>query len=117
MKRITGLDPAGPVYDKLTSAERLDQNDADLVDVLNTNSVFGIVQSLGHKNFYPNGGNRQPGCLLRDLSPIVNFVGCSHKRAVSFFIESINSSCKFTSYLCSDYGKLRNLKKFTNYLN
>lgn len=36
--RITGLDPAGPSFDQLTNSQRLDRTDAQLVDVIHTNS-------------------------------------------------------------------------------
>lgn len=36
--RITGLDPAGPSFDLMPRSHRLDQTDAQLVDVIHTNS-------------------------------------------------------------------------------
>lgn len=36
--RITGLDPAGPSFDQFSSQQRLDRDDARLVEVLHTNS-------------------------------------------------------------------------------
>nr|XP_042906578.1 pancreatic lipase-related protein 2 isoform X1 [Parasteatoda tepidariorum]XP_042906579.1 pancreatic lipase-related protein 2 isoform X2 [Parasteatoda tepidariorum] len=69
--RITGLDPAGPDFNELTACQRLDRSDADFVDVIHTNwagkfwgsvSGFGLEQQVGHFDFYPNGGEDQPGC-------------------------------------------------------
>lgn len=113
LKRITGLDPAGPVFKDAATSGRLDKSDADFVDVINTNGVFGIYQSLGHKNFYPNGSPLQPGCLFKNAlweikttdEKVVNLAGCSHIRARTYFIESINSSCKFNAFACANYDK------------
>lgn len=34
---------------------------------------------------------------------IASSVGCSHSRAIHFFIESINTPCKFTAFHCKSY--------------
>ena len=53
---------------------------------------------MGHVDFYPAGGARQPGCL--DIGPLSIGPGltslwpeftCSHIRAVQFFKESIHA--------------------------
>ena len=37
--------------------------DADFVDVIHTDlKGLGIDQPIGHLDFYPNGGDVQPGC-------------------------------------------------------
>lgn len=64
--RITGLDPAGPLYEWPTAKsldEILDSGDANFVDVIHTNSKhLGIIYPSGHVDYYPNGGRKQPGC-------------------------------------------------------
>ncbi|XP_063390919.1 uncharacterized protein LOC134676452 [Cydia fagiglandana] len=66
VSRITGLDPAGPLFTKLPLEQRLDPSDAHFVDVIHTDAgIFGFPVSLGHADFYPNGGiSPQPGCEL-----------------------------------------------------
>ncbi|XP_012300160.2 lipase member I isoform X3 [Aotus nancymaae] len=61
--RITGLDPAGPRFSRKPPYSRLDYTDAKFVDVIHSDSNgLGIREPLGHIDFYPNGGNKQPGC-------------------------------------------------------
>ncbi|XP_035206601.1 pancreatic triacylglycerol lipase-like [Stegodyphus dumicola] len=66
--RITGLDPAGPYFNGVHKVVRLDKGDAKFVDVIHTNmdgeslSGYGLKQPIGHVDFYPNGGEHQPGC-------------------------------------------------------
>ncbi|XP_070537992.1 pancreatic lipase-related protein 2-like isoform X2 [Ptychodera flava] len=95
--RITGLDPAGPSFEDRPIEVRLDPSDAKFVDVLHTDcntgpAGLGIRMESGHADFYPNGGEDQPGCQDGPGGD-----SCDHSRAYQFYIESINSSCKFTS--------------------
>lgn len=68
MSRISGLDPAGPLFAGRNIAVRLDKSDAGFVDVIHTNTEvalglgLGISEECGHIDFYPNGGQSQPGC-------------------------------------------------------
>ncbi len=67
LKRITGLDPAGPLFGQ-KSSERLDKSDAEFVDIIHTDSTLGFNSPIGHVDFYPNGGGSQPNCNdKRDL--------------------------------------------------
>ena len=67
---VLGLDPAGPLFENRDWGCGLNPSCADLVDVLHTNGVPGIVMNLGtmkqlgHVDFYPNGGGEQPECIL-----------------------------------------------------
>ncbi|XP_069363499.1 uncharacterized protein [Maniola hyperantus] len=71
VSRITGLDPALPLFDKLSLSQRLDPSDAEFVDVIHTDAgIFGFKQQVGHVDFYPNGGiSPQPGCELEVVIP------------------------------------------------
>ncbi|XP_007486262.1 lipase member H isoform X4 [Monodelphis domestica] len=61
--RITGLDPAGPLYNGKPPDKRLDHRDAQFVDVIHSDiDGLGFRESLGNIDFYPNGGVDQPGC-------------------------------------------------------
>lgn len=99
--RITGLDPAGPLFER--SNMSLSQDDAEFVDVIHTNAgklsegKLGLNKSIGHVDFYPNGGTDQPGCAFISES---QDPACSHKRAQFLFIESLYRNCTFTSYYC-----------------
>lgn len=63
--RITGLDPAGPMYRLAGTNDRLASTDADLVVALHTDGGFnGYPDRIGDIDFYANGGvPSQPGCL------------------------------------------------------
>lgn len=69
--RVTGLDPAGPSFVLSTSSNRLADTDAVNVDTVVTDSGLaglGLSRSLGHVNFWPNGGTAsQPGCYIGKL--------------------------------------------------
>lgn len=102
VSRISGLDPAGPLFEH--HGVHLRPNDADFVDVLHTSmgkgwtgvlgGGLGMRSSCGHVDFYPNGGRRQPGC--RRLS------SCSHSKAVEYYADSVRS-CEFPTRSCDSY--------------
>ncbi|XP_070537550.1 lipase member I-like [Ptychodera flava] len=116
--RITALDPARPNF-LIDAGERrrapgphcVSRDDAIFVDVIHSDAKeqddhtggtfpqLGIYQALGHADFYPNGGNKQPGCIL---------FPCDHGRATSLFAASINSHCSFISETCSGSLALQN---------
>ncbi|KAL3869627.1 hypothetical protein ACJMK2_042292 [Sinanodonta woodiana] len=110
--RITGLDVASLFFKGTEPIVRLDASDAEFVDVIHTNGRgFGMKSSLGHVDFYVNGGLNQPGCenkylnmfmqlFYRQYNEIGKAIACSHMRVLKLFIESINSNCQFMSYPC-----------------
>lgn len=64
------MDPAAPGFSVNDTETRLDTTDADFVDIIHTNSGTllqggeSMIEPIGHADFYPNGGQRQPGCLF-----------------------------------------------------
>ncbi|XP_050004888.1 lipase member I isoform X1 [Alexandromys fortis] len=106
--RITGLDPAGPNFSRKPADSRLDYTDAKFVDVIHTDTNgLGIVEPLGHIDFYPNGGKQQPGCPTNLFSG-VNYIKCDHQRAVYLFLASFETNCSFVSFPCSSYEDYKN---------
>ena len=102
--RVTGLDPAGPRYEDYSGF--LTKNDAIFVDIIHTNggsllsTKFGLAAAVGHVDFYPNGGSKQPGCTssLKDLT-------CSHNKAHRYFEASLSSNCTFEARHCDSYDE------------
>ncbi|XP_056155858.1 lipase member H [Lampris incognitus] len=102
--RITGLDPAGPMFAGATPDERLDPSDAKFVDVLHTDmNSFGLQGAHGHIDYYANGGFDQPGCPKTIFSGKSYFV-CDHQRSVFLYLCALNQTCSLTGYPCSTYN-------------
>ncbi|XP_037775131.1 pancreatic lipase-related protein 2-like [Penaeus monodon] len=105
LPRITGLDPAEPYFNDTHPVTRLDPSDADFVDIIHTDDSpilgfplsVGMTQPIGHLDFFPNGGHNQPGCM--------GDVKCQHRRAVTYFTESIRQSCPMIGVSCPSYGE------------
>lgn len=95
---IVGLDPAGPLYLLINKDIIIDESDADAVHIIHTNTnLLGIRSSIGHADYFPNGGGIQPGCG-------VDVVGtCSHGRAYQFYAESL-TTFGFESLECDSYS-------------
>ncbi|XP_015116438.1 uncharacterized protein LOC107040733 [Diachasma alloeum] len=99
MPRITGLDPAMPLFVTVGKDEKLDSGDGDFVDVFHTNAfIQGKVETSGHIDFYMNGGINQPGCW-ENRNPF----GCNHHRAAVYYAESINSPVGFWGWPCPGF--------------
>ncbi|CAG9759292.1 unnamed protein product [Ceutorhynchus assimilis] len=89
---LTALDPAGPFISPTDRNYCVHKTDAQYVQVIHTNGgTLGMSAPIGHSDFYPNGGSRQPGCGLDLLG------GCSHNRAWEYFAESINNNTFFAT--------------------
>jgi len=63
VSHITALDPSKALFLTPDISQRLDPSDAVFVDVIHTDIfVHGILQPVGHVDFYPNKGVVQPNC-------------------------------------------------------
>ncbi|XP_023313050.1 pancreatic triacylglycerol lipase isoform X2 [Anoplophora glabripennis] len=120
--RITGLDPAEPHFSKAKPPVRLDRSAAQYVDIIHTDASqfirggLGMTESIGHVDYYPNGGTDQPGCgksvlqYIKDangslFNGVKKYLGCNHVRSHEYFLESIvpNPKCKFLTISCPSY--------------
>ena len=66
---LSGLDPAGPLFQSFGEPIYLDRNDAIFVDIIHSNGLpggAGTFISHGHVDFFSNGGAHQPGCEARE---------------------------------------------------
>ncbi|XP_076465320.1 pancreatic lipase-related protein 2-like [Babylonia areolata] len=73
--RITGLDPAAPLFEVHSAAHKLDPSDAIFVDVIHTDAKsggLGVRDRTAHVDFYPNGGARMPGCTDNGILSLTN---------------------------------------------
>ncbi|XP_060521685.1 phospholipase A1 VesT1.02-like [Cylas formicarius] len=103
--RITALDPAFPDFPLQDRTKRLAETDADYIDVIHTDSgIFGFPLSIGHADFYPNGGRAlQPGCQPSYLAKqriIDQVLACSHVRAWRLYAESVRNPDAFPATQC-----------------
>lgn len=82
LARITGLDPAGPLFEAQHPKVRLDSSDAEFVDVIHSNGEnlilggLGSWQPMGDVDFYPNGGRVQTGCSNLFVGAVTDFIWC-----------------------------------------
>ncbi|XP_039996060.1 inactive pancreatic lipase-related protein 1-like isoform X1 [Xiphias gladius] len=118
LARITGLDPAEPYFQDTNVSVRLDTSDAVFVDVIHTDGLpfnpklgLGMSQSVGHIDFYPNGGELMPGCSANKGSPTnldafwegtMKFDACNHVRAYQYYSDSMVKPQGFVGFPCSD---------------
>ncbi|XP_006793663.1 phospholipase A1 member A isoform X1 [Neolamprologus brichardi] len=108
--RITGLDPAGPMFKGADTYSRLDPSDAQFVDAIHTDSdYFGISIPVGHVDFFLNGGKDQIGCARSRFDSIFlyflvySYVICDHMRALDVYMSALNGSCPLMGIPCSNY--------------
>ncbi|RVE46508.1 hypothetical protein evm_008858 [Chilo suppressalis] len=83
--RITALDPAGPLWN--LNSNRIQSSDAVYVEGIHTDGglvelSLGLGLRIGDVDFFPNGGNNQPGCWTSSI--------CSHNRAWRIFAASVS---------------------------
>ncbi|KZC03801.1 Venom phospholipase A1 [Dufourea novaeangliae] len=97
LSRITGLDPALPLFYPSTCHIR--SNDAEAVVILHTDGGFyGTPIDTGTVDFYANKGvSPQPGCPI-----IIGGELCSHQRSTKIYAESLKNPKAFPAYKCID---------------
>ncbi|NXK54295.1 LIPR2 protein, partial [Chauna torquata] len=117
---LSGLDPAQPYFQDTPIEVRLDDSDAEFVDVIHTDTAptipnlgFGMSTPIGHLDFYPNGGVEMPGCGKNAVSDVVdldsiwegtrNFLACNHLRSLKYYSDSIIFPNGFLGYPCTSY--------------
>ncbi|XP_050350410.1 pancreatic triacylglycerol lipase-like [Nymphalis io] len=79
--RVTGLDPAGPLWN--VNSNRLRASDGIYVEAIHTDGGtlgLGIGSAVANADFFPNGGNSQPGCVTSL---------CDHNRAWELFAATV----------------------------
>ncbi|XP_069837852.1 pancreatic lipase-related protein 2-like [Dendropsophus ebraccatus] len=118
--RITGLDPAQPYFQDAPPEVRLDPSDAILVDAIHTDTTptilnlgYGMSQTVGHLDFFPNGGKRMPGCKKNevishvnpdDIAPTIDeLAACNHLRSYMYYTESILTPDGFIGFPSISY--------------
>ncbi|XP_045461252.1 phospholipase A1-like isoform X1 [Harmonia axyridis] len=114
LKRIVALDPAGPLFDLRPDSKRLNKHDAEVVMVIHTDGdKLGFLSPCGTIDFFPNGGENQPGCWdvnLKNVSTYTEPVTCDHSRAWDFFVEAVNNTGSFPSKKCNSYSDFKKNK-------
>lgn len=142
--RITGMDPAEPLFGDTDPLVRLDPSDAKFVDIIHSDATpfssggksnaaervyifyksicwetgLGMREPIGHVDFYPNGGFRNPGCdgsMIEQLAydqpsffaGIQHFLSCNHVRSHQFMLESIYTMCPFMGIVCDSFDDFK----------
>uniref|UniRef100_A0A3P8VG97 Phospholipase A1 member A n=1 Tax=Cynoglossus semilaevis TaxID=244447 RepID=A0A3P8VG97_CYNSE len=107
--RITGLDPAGPMFKSADLFDRLDPSDAQFVEAIHTDAdYFGISIPVGHVDFFLNGGKDQTGCARSRLASMYKYVICDHMRALYVYISALTGDCQLKGIPCSNYEDFLN---------
>ncbi|CAG7729816.1 unnamed protein product [Allacma fusca] len=98
-KKITSIDPAGPMYDDNPSDDRLDSKDGEYVEVFHTcGDQLGFWKPVGHVDIYVNRGlSSQPPCgLLDDVGG-----SCSHQFGKTVYGKYTHLQMK--AYKCKSF--------------
>ncbi|XP_041988004.1 phospholipase A1-like [Aricia agestis] len=116
MTRLTGLDPAGPVFDySFTSG--IGPSSAKFVDVIHTNpGGEGTVRNLGTVDIRFNCDKPyQPQCA--NETSILDKVSCSHQSACFYFAEAVLNGTAFAaerSRSCLQWQRLTSTPEISN---
>jgi len=111
LARVTGLDPAGPLFEGMNPLNGINPTSAQFVDCIHTDGYgwfvqMGTLEPRGHVDFYPNGGKNQPGCSMiayEDLGPVGGLLACGHFRAPYLWLDSLRyQRCFISRKKCKD---------------
>ncbi|XP_059061658.1 pancreatic lipase-related protein 2-like [Achroia grisella] len=106
LSKLTALDPTGPCFRNLGPDQRLDQSDADYVEVVSTNiDGLGMAAPVGHVNFYINGGEYQ----LSDLYWIPCELLCSHVKVYTIWYSALRNPNSFIAMQCDSVQQARDM--------
>lgn len=104
LTRIVGLDPAGPLFNTRPKFERLNKDDAEVVQVIHTDGdTFGFTNGLGALDFFPNGGNFQPRRSKIALFSLIGQLKYSHETSAWYFANAIANPNAFIGTKCSSW--------------
>ncbi|KAM3959596.1 LOW QUALITY PROTEIN: phospholipase A1 VesT1.02-like [Aphomia sociella] len=107
ISRITGLDPAGNLFEGPFAQKGLDRTCATFVDIIHTDpGGYGTTESTGTVDIWPNySGNDkiQPGCPVGDFEMFSSEDLCSHDRSWQYFVEAIAFPTAFPAASAADY--------------
>ncbi|XP_026731599.1 lipase member H-like [Trichoplusia ni] len=93
VRRITALDPAGPLWG--WGRDHIAKTDGQYVEVIHTDTdLLGFKDPCGDADFYPNGGSSMPGCWINS---------CSHSRAYEYMASSV----KYNHLYANECASLR----------
>jgi len=93
--RVTGLDPAGPMFGPNGPDKRLSSDDAKIVDVIHSSKNLGMSPLAGTHDFFPRGGTGQPAC--KDAATPD---GCDHAQSYRYFSETIKNKGLYQASVC-----------------
>lgn len=102
-----GLDPDGPIYCFPTAKStdlRLDESDANYVQVISTSGGFlGCDLYSATQTYHPNGGTPlQPACLEPQSFP-ASPLFCAHDLSTDYFRLALNKTYDFGARRCRGY--------------
>ncbi|KAJ2947113.1 hypothetical protein O0L34_g16466 [Tuta absoluta] len=94
---ITGLDPGANMED---SGHIFGPDAATYTEAIHTNSlIMGHGKPIAHADFFPNGGELQPGCGIAFI--------CNHRRSYHFFAETLVSNANWQAVRCATLAQAR----------
>jgi len=110
---LIAMDAAAPLFEGYPGSH-LTEADATFVDAIHTSAganlltgEMGFVQPIGHVDFYPNGGAKQPHCAGK-IS-----LTCNHGMSVLYMDASLSTElrlrrlrmqrCQFRAFKCTNY--------------